>query len=66
MSINLENGKLLVNIMEAASLLSVGRSTIYKQINSGTLDVVKVGGSARITMASIRALVEGASAQRAA
>jgi len=56
MSANLDNGKLLVNIMGAASLLSVGRSTIYKLMNSGELKVVKLGCSARITMDSIRAL----------
>lgn len=57
MQSSLDNGKLLVTIMEAASLLSVGRSTIYKLMNSGDLDVVKLGCSARITMASIRAIV---------
>jgi excisionase family DNA binding protein len=57
MNANLDNGKLLVNIMEAASLLSVGRSTIYKLMNAGDLRVVKLGCSARITMDSIRALV---------
>lgn len=56
MKTNLDNGKLLVNIMEAASLLSVGRSTIYKLMNSGELKMVKLGCSARITMDSIRAL----------
>lgn len=56
MTKNLDNGKLLVNIMEAASLLSVGRSTIYKLMNSGDLKMVKLGCSARITMDSIRAL----------
>lgn len=55
MANELDNGKLLVSIMEAASLLSVGRSTIYKLVNSGDLKVVKLGCSARITMASIRA-----------
>lgn len=56
MNTNLENGKLLVSIMEAAGLLSVGRSTIYKLMNSGDLKVVKLGCSARITMDSVRAL----------
>lgn len=60
MATNLDTDKLLVNIMEAANLLSVGRSTIYKLMNSGSLKVVKLGCSARITMDSIRALVDGA------
>lgn len=59
MATNLDTEKLLVNIMEAANLLSVGRSTIYKLMNSGDLKVVKLGCSARITMDSIRALVDG-------
>lgn len=65
---NSENVKLLVSIMEAASLLSVGRSTIYKLVNSGDLKVVKLGCSARITMASIRAMAntDNAATQRGA
>ncbi|MBZ6381129.1 helix-turn-helix domain-containing protein [Sphingomonas sanguinis] len=53
---NTPENKLLVTIMEAAALLSVGRSTIYKLINEGDLAVVKIGCSARITMASVRAV----------
>jgi len=53
---NTPENKLLVTIMEAAALLSVGRSTIYNLINEGDLAVVKIGCSARITMASIRAV----------
>ena len=56
MATNLKTDKLLVNVMEAANLLSVGRSTIYKLMNSGDLKVVKIGCSARITVDSIRAL----------
>ncbi len=62
MANNLDTNKLLVSIMEAASLLSVGRSTIYKLMNTGDLKVVKLGCSARITMESIRALA-GAGAE---
>ncbi|MBW8753341.1 MAG: helix-turn-helix domain-containing protein [Sphingomonadales bacterium] len=53
---NLDNGRLLVNIMEAASLLSCGRSTVYKLLQTGELKKVKLGCSARITMESIRAV----------
>lgn len=56
MTTNLNNYKMLVNITEAASLLSVGRSTIYKLMNSDDLKMVKLGCSARITMDSIRSL----------
>lgn len=66
MSNNSENAKLLVTIMEAAALLSVGRSTIYKLINEGDLAVVKIGCSARITMASIRAVAGERSAMQVA
>jgi len=53
---NIENGKLLVNIVDAADILSIGRSTIYKLIDAGDLKVVKLRGSARVTMDSIRLL----------
>jgi len=60
MHTHFDNGKLLVSIMQAAGLLSVGRSTIYKLIGSGDLKVVKLGCAARITMESIQALLADA------
>lgn len=57
MTKNLENNKILVNIMEAANLLSVGRSTIYALTKAGDLQMVKIGSAARVTMDSIRTLV---------
>lgn len=63
MTTNLDSNKLLVNIMEAASLLSVGRSTIYALAKSGELQTVKIGSAVRVTMESIRALAgKGAAA----
>ncbi len=35
---------------EVASLLGIGRSTIYRLMTSGSLESVKVGGSRRITV----------------
>lgn len=61
MKTNIENGKLLVNIVEAASILSVGRSTVYKLIDTGELKAVKLRGSARVTMDSIRLLASAGS-----
>ncbi|WP_303486461.1 helix-turn-helix domain-containing protein [Shimia thalassica] len=50
----------LLTVKETQTALSCGRTLIYKLINDGTLTKVKLGGSTRITAASIKKLVEGA------
>ena len=49
----------LVTIAGAARLLSLGRSTVYRLIETGRLDTVELNGSKRVTMRSIRAFVDG-------
>ncbi len=49
----------LVTISGAARLLSIGRNTVYRLIETGRLDTVELNGSKRITMRSIRAFVDG-------
>lgn len=47
----------LVSISAASKALSLGRSKVYELIQSGDLDVVKIGRRALIPADSIRALV---------
>ena len=50
--------QLLVNVREAAALLGVGRTTAYELIARGDLEVVHIGRSARVPVASIEDYVE--------
>ena len=56
-SLNLELGivmeKILLTIEEAAKVLSLSRSTIYREMESGRLLSVKVGNSRRIPQQSL-------------
>ncbi|MCB9957969.1 MAG: helix-turn-helix domain-containing protein [Rhodospirillaceae bacterium] len=56
---------LVVPIDEARRLLGgLGRSTIYRLMDTGALDAVHVGGRRMIRLASIRSLVaEGSAGQ---
>lgn len=58
-----EAERLLWRIQEAAERVAVGRSTLYQEIESGALPVVRIGRSVRI---SDRALREWAERQEAA
>ena len=49
---------LTLSIKEAALLLSIGRSTIYRLIGEGQLHTVKIGNRTLIKTASIRNLAE--------
>lgn len=49
----------LVTISGAAKLLSIGRSTIYRLIETKRLDVIELNGCRRITMRSINAFLDG-------
>ena len=49
----------LVTIAGAARLLSLGRNTVYRLIETGRLDTVELNGCKRVTMRSIRAFVDG-------
>jgi len=54
----MENQKLLIRPVEAATLLSVSRSSIYELIASGAVPSVRIGRMLRIPVAAIRKLAE--------
>ncbi len=56
---------ILVGITEAAKMLGLGRSSIYRMINDGTLDPVRLGGRVMIRIADIERLVERATEEQA-
>lgn len=49
----------LVTISGAARLLSLGRNTIYRLIETERLDTVQLNGAKRVTMRSINAFING-------
>src|SRR5205814_1367360 len=48
---------LLLTIPQAASVLAVGRTTVYELIGAGDLEAVHIGRSARVPVASIELFV---------
>ena len=50
--------RLATSIKDAARLLGIGRSTIYRLIGEGHLHTVKIGNRTLIKTASIRALAQ--------
>jgi excisionase family DNA binding protein len=55
--------KLLLTVREAADVLSVSRSRVYELIYAEQLDSVKIGRSRRVSLASVRRLADGPSAE---
>ncbi len=49
---------LLLTMIEAARALSIGRTTMYELVTAGEIDVVHIGRSARVPVASLEAYVE--------
>ena len=49
---------LCVRVMQAANMLGISRSRIYEHIDSGDIEVVKLGRSTLIPVESLEALVE--------
>jgi excisionase family DNA binding protein len=49
---------LLYTIKQAATLLNIGRSSVYNLMDQGKLHSVKVGGSRRITRHALTKYVE--------
>ena len=49
-----------VRIREACRLTGIGRSKLYQLIDSGELNVVKIGRITLVPMSSLRALIERA------
>jgi excisionase family DNA binding protein len=46
-----------VRIPQAAQMLGVGRTTIYTLINSGEIEIIKIGSATVIVVDSLRAYV---------
>ena len=52
-------------MVDAARVLSVGRTTMYELVGAGEIEVVHIGRAARVPVASIEAFVERHRRQRA-
>jgi excisionase family DNA binding protein len=59
------HGVLLLTMVDAARVLSVGRTTMYELVAAGEIEVVHIGRAARVPAASIEAFVERHRRQRA-
>ena len=44
-----EMGVLLYRIPEVATRLALSRSSVYREIEAGNLNIVRIGGSLRVT-----------------
>ncbi len=55
--------RLLLRLPEVASLLGVGRSTVYELVQRGDLPAVHVGRAVRIPSAALRRWVEQQTAE---
>ncbi|HAM01514.1 MAG TPA: DNA-binding protein [Acidimicrobiaceae bacterium] len=53
------NGRLLFRVEEAAEVLAIGTSTVYKLLAAGELKGIKIGRSLRITASELGRFVEG-------
>jgi excisionase family DNA binding protein len=60
-----EHEVLLLTMVDAARVLSVGRTTMYELVGAGEIEVVHIGRAARVPVASIEAFVERRRQQRA-
>jgi excisionase family DNA binding protein len=54
---------LVVDVVQAAQILSVSETTVYSLISAGKLRVLPLGRSKRIPMSSLRELVDGPSVE---
>lgn len=59
------SGALLLTMTEAARVLSIGRTTMYELVGAGEVEVVHIGGSARVPVAALEEYVERRRAERA-
>ena len=53
-----EGGVLLLTMIEAARVLSIGRTTMYELVGAGQIEVVHIGRSARVPVAAVEEFVE--------
>lgn len=51
--------RIFASIRETGSALGLGRSTIYRMINEGQLETVKMGSRTLVRIASIEAVASG-------
>ena len=49
---------LLLTIPQAASVLAVGRTTVYELIGAGELEAVHIGRSVRVPVDALRSFVD--------
>lgn len=49
-----------VRVREACRLTGIGRSKLYELIDSGEINVIKIGRITLVPMSSLRALIERA------
>jgi excisionase family DNA binding protein len=59
------DGVLLLTIVEAARVLSIGRTTMYELVAAGAIEVVHIGRSARVPVAALAEYVDRRRAERA-
>ncbi len=52
------DGVLLLTIVEAARVLSIGRTTMYELVGAGEIEVVHIGRSARVPVAALEEYVD--------
>ena len=64
MNTNTSPTRLLLTIRETADALGLGRSTVYELITAGELEVVRIGRSARIPVATVEQFVQRHRSQR--
>ena len=53
-----EDGVLLLTIVDAARVLSIGRTTMYELVGAGEIDVVHIGRSARVPVGALEEFVD--------
>jgi excisionase family DNA binding protein len=51
-------GVLLLTMIEAARVLSIGRTTMYGLVGAGEIDVVRIGRSVRIPVDALQVFVD--------
>ena len=52
------DGVMLLTIVEAARVLSIGRTTMYELVGAGEIDVVHIGRSARVPVEALHEYVD--------
>ena len=52
------HGVLLLTVVEAARVLSIGRTTMYELVAAGEIETVHIGRSARVPVSSLEEYVE--------